>query len=177
MEKKNVILVRHGQSTANRDRDYGKNAKLDPSLSELGINQAQKLIGHIKLNNPDLVLVSPLSRAIETANIIYEGNGPYFITPLHSERWSCPSDEGVTASELSRKHNYVSKWNGFNKLSENWTPTRISDSDWKERRIPDFLNFLKETPEKHIVVVGHGVFFKTICGKHMKNGEIFEMVV
>ncbi len=172
MSTKTVILVRHGQSTANRDHDYGPNAKPDPSLTPLGISQAQELIGNPTLKDPDLVVVSPLSRAVQTAHTIYEGSAPYLITPLHTERWSCRSDEGVSASKLGEKNSYVKEWQGFDDLPEDWTPTRSTDRDWYTTRVPAFIQFLRDRDEEKIVVIGHGGIFGALVGRDMRNCEI-----
>jgi len=63
-----VLFVRHGQSIANA----GDHAALDPELSELGRVQAQELWAQIVSFLPQLVLVSPLSRASETGCIAFE---------------------------------------------------------------------------------------------------------
>jgi broad specificity phosphatase PhoE len=68
-----IILVRHGETEANKDLMKGENIDshcLDTKLSSCGIIQAQEIcnfISNIKLK-PDLVLVSKLSRAYDTAN-------------------------------------------------------------------------------------------------------------
>lgn len=68
-----LVLVRHGQSLANKENIYtGWN---DVPLSELGIYQARKagtLLGKIIEFNPIIIHTSILSRAIQTANLIAE---------------------------------------------------------------------------------------------------------
>ncbi len=68
-----LVLVRHGQSTANQKNIYtGWN---DVPLSELGVEQAieagQKL-AELEDFNPTMIHTSVLTRAIKTANIIAE---------------------------------------------------------------------------------------------------------
>jgi len=58
-----LLIVRHGQTLANRDGLLLGRA--DPPLSDLGREQAQRLAS--TLPTPDLVVTSPLGRAVETA--------------------------------------------------------------------------------------------------------------
>jgi hypothetical protein len=93
---------------------------------------------------------------------------------LHSERWSAPCDEGLPKSKLVQAFPFVAAWEGFNELPENWTPTRESDSRWREERVPHFVAWLRARREKRICVVGHGAYFKELCGAHLKNCEVAE---
>lgn len=72
-----IHLVRHGQATHNKARDdfpsdnvYEDEAYFDAPLTDLGWKQAQFLREHVANTNsikPQLVVCSPLSRAIQTA--------------------------------------------------------------------------------------------------------------
>ena len=77
-------------------------------------------MGHPLLASIDLVVVSPLSRAIQTAALAF-GEEPQLaavvsatqqpgakrrilLTPLHTERWTAPCDEGRPKAELALDH-------------------------------------------------------------------------
>jgi broad specificity phosphatase PhoE len=67
-----VHLIRHGESAHNAFRCTGpaRDPYLwDCELSELGVQQTQTLNAKIKQMNlvPDIIVVSPLTRAIKTA--------------------------------------------------------------------------------------------------------------
>jgi len=65
-----LILVRHGESSGNRDRIYAVSPH-DLPLTELGYRQAQQAAQRIaELFNPQLVVTSAYKRASETARII-----------------------------------------------------------------------------------------------------------
>lgn len=67
-----LVLIRHGESTANRDNIY--TGWSDVPLTPLGIKQAQragKLIAKLGINF-DMVHTSMLKRAIVTANIVLD---------------------------------------------------------------------------------------------------------
>lgn len=64
-----VLLLRHGQSEQNATgRDMP-----DPHLTELGCRQAGAWKGLIGALGAEVVLVSPLRRALQTALLAYEG--------------------------------------------------------------------------------------------------------
>ncbi len=65
-----MILVRHGESSGNRDRIYAVSPH-DLPLTELGYRQAQQAAQRIaELFQPRLVVTSAYKRASETARII-----------------------------------------------------------------------------------------------------------
>ena len=82
-----LILVRHGESTANIARHYAEANNLltidfpereaDVPLSELGKNQSVALGNQFELQTeePTLIISSPYLRAVETARIISETAG------------------------------------------------------------------------------------------------------
>ncbi len=64
----NLYLVRHGESTANEVNRFA--GAIDAPLTDLGRAQADRAGGRWKGGDIDLVYVSPLSRARQTAEII-----------------------------------------------------------------------------------------------------------
>jgi broad specificity phosphatase PhoE len=65
-----MVLVRHGESTANRDRLL--TGRIDPGLTRRGHRQALRAARYIarRIGNVDLVFSSPLQRSLETAGVI-----------------------------------------------------------------------------------------------------------
>ena len=174
--KKCIIFVRHGESYNNiidKKRKY-KYESVDPSLTEKGIKQANLIKNNQLIIDPDLVIVSPLKRAIQTCAIIY-GEKPknrVLISALHTEKWTSIFDQGSTKTDLINDLPFIEKWEGLEYIDEEWGPTEYSDRDWKNNRIPQFLKFISNFSEKKIVVIGHAGFFKEILGYHMKNCDI-----
>ena len=73
MERKTVILVRHGESTANRDRTL--TGRTDPELTPNGVAQAKRAARYIadrldRHTPVDVLYTSPLKRAVRTAELI-----------------------------------------------------------------------------------------------------------
>jgi len=69
------LLVRHGQSLFNVDQVVNGDPALDRGLSELGIEEAERLGGEIAALPVDLAAVSPFPRALQTANIALGSRG------------------------------------------------------------------------------------------------------
>src|SRR5690242_17716658 len=64
-----IILVRHGETEANRARCFGLSE--DIPLTEAGTRQAHELAERLSQRfRPDLLLSSPFQRARETSEII-----------------------------------------------------------------------------------------------------------
>ena len=67
-----IYIVRHGQTNYNVEGRYG--GRIDIPLNKVGIKEAKIVKEKLKNINFDLVFSSPLSRAYNTAKIIYDGN-------------------------------------------------------------------------------------------------------
>jgi len=170
-----VLFVRHGQSLHNADKG---SAGIDPALSDSGLVQSLRLHGLPIFSDCELLVVSPLSRAVQTAAAAF-GEHPgcrTVLTPLHTERCSSTSDQGRSKSDLVQRFPFIESWEGFAELEEEWTPDYSTDKTWRETRVPAFLEWLSEQPEKRIVVVGHGAFFSALLGRYLANCEVAEFV-
>ena len=75
-----LLLLRHGQSEAQRPP---RRDQPDPLLTEIGCEQASAWRDEIRELGADVVLVSPLKRAVQTALLAYEGD--------NTEMYSCLS--------------------------------------------------------------------------------------
>lgn len=156
---------------------------IDPPLNESGIAQAKSLhtdLGgvHGVLRSVEAVIVSPLARAIQTAQGAF-GHGPAFgnctppirthwvVTPLLRERMGAPCDEGRPKSELLAAMPEMADWEGVDDLAEHWWPTGF---EWDlYDRIAELEAYIRSRPESTIALVGHGGLFTRILGYHLKN--------
>lgn len=66
-----ILLTRHGQTEWNLLKKV--QGKADIELNEKGIKQAEETRDSLKNEKIDLILCSPLKRAIQTAEIINQG--------------------------------------------------------------------------------------------------------
>lgn len=170
--------MRHGQGVHNHTQLYDE---VDPRLTELGYFQATALQTHPLLASPDVVVVSPLTRAIQTALAIFEEEVScktrFILLPLMTERWGAPCDEGRPPGALVADFPAIRGWTGFEDLAQNWWPTASTDTNWRSERVPVFRRWLERRPEKHIVCVGHGVLFKALVpDRNWSNCEVVELL-
>jgi probable phosphoglycerate mutase len=94
-----MLLVRHGQSEWNALGRW--QGKADPALTELGRLQAAHAAGRV--GAVDVVVASPLLRALDTARILssHIGVGPVVVEPDLAER-DAGEWEGLTRAEIEQ---------------------------------------------------------------------------
>ena len=156
---------------------------IDPPLNETGLEQAKALYSELggpngPLRSVEAVLVSPLARAIQTAQgafgwgAAHGGCAPpikthWVVTPLLRERMGAPCDEGRPKSELLAAMPELKEWEGMDELAEEWWPTGF---EWDlYPRIAELERLIRARPESTIALVAHGGLFTRILGYHLKN--------
>jgi len=100
-----ILLIRHGQSTFNAHYEAtGQDpGHFDARLTELGHHQAKDAGKRLEGEQVDLVITSPLSRAIQTGlNIFGHRDIPFHITCRHRERVESSGDVGRSPRELKQ---------------------------------------------------------------------------
>jgi len=199
---KTIFLVRHGESSWNKAQSkldlYEMGRQTDHPLSPDGRDQAEalnELIGKeckdSRLMNPDVVYVSPLTRAIQTAviglgKVLSEpGSGHLVLMANAREKQnfggfdSQPMAIGSavikrTLDELvllyQGRKTGEGIVNAFRKLKFDtqevqgrwWNPVAAESDAEVKIRLEEFMAQLKYTPHKTIVVVGHSHFFRAV---------------
>jgi glucosyl-3-phosphoglycerate phosphatase len=66
-----LVLVRHGQTDYNREGRL--QGQVDIPLNAIGVRQAESLGAAVAANPPDVLVSSPLVRAVETARLLAHG--------------------------------------------------------------------------------------------------------
>ena len=122
-EGRKLIIIRHGSTEMNEalasqpwgTKHFKDQLLWDTILSPKGTSQAQKLNQRLKqMLLPDeieLIIASPLTRTLQTAELCLEGfptEIPRIVLPLARERLYLSSDVGVSKSILVEK---FSSWN------------------------------------------------------------------
>jgi broad specificity phosphatase PhoE len=152
-----LYFIRHGESEANVQHvisNYGSHY----GLTERGKQQVQVLANRLKDPPFTTMYSSPVLRAMDTADILYEALGlPYRVTEALRE-YNCGVLEGKSDEESWRlhrqysedwtlRHDYLSKPEG----GENFI-------DIQNRFVP-FIESLKRNDDEDILLVGHGGLF------------------
>ena len=204
--EKTIQWVRHAEGWHNKDARELPNWKADKLgltlkykdalLTPAGEAQAKALNAELRADAsfvpPELIVVSTLSRTIQTAALAFEGlDGdakPYLSTELARER--------IADHECDHRR-------PLSELKATWGPDAVDffgvpedDFLWIERkevepdemnatlcteRARDLLEYLSERPERRIAVVSHWVFLRHLfalypehpaLGENFKNAEM-----
>lgn len=178
---KDVYLIRHGQSTFNM---LFESSGIDPlhfdaPLSSLGNLQVAKVRQAAADLDADLVVASPLTRALQTAIGLFHGTPvPITVSSTHRERLGNSCDVGRAPSVLSEEFPTLR----FDHLEETWWHNGEKDGRGVPvepealfiQRIVEFSRWVSSRPERTVVVVGHGTFFHRLTGRHLENCEIMQ---
>jgi ribonuclease H / adenosylcobalamin/alpha-ribazole phosphatase len=153
----NLILVRHGESSGNRERIFATDPQALP-LTELGYAQARAAAHCISaLFHAKLVVASPFLRAQETARVI----AAVLAAPLQIEPDLYERDVGIYRGQsydsLVAAPDYVADRPWV------WRPDGgESYEDVKARVAPVLDRLAEENPDNDVVVVSHGGVMMTL---------------
>ena len=149
-----IILVRHGETIANKEQLVLGTS--DVPLTELGRDQAKAAAKKISLMDPSptILFSSPYQRAKETAGYIsnYTNLNPIFIDGL--KEMNSGEMEGIKASEMNDKYpDYMKSWRRDHSTARppgGETLGEVHTRAWKS-----ILNIFDEYNESLVVVVAH----------------------
>lgn len=173
-----IYLIRHGQSAFNAAHAPGAPDPMiyDAPLTELGRAQATAARQKAAALGIQLVLCSPLTRAIETARIIFDGIAPITISAGPVERLEHSCDMGRSPSALRAAFPDMV----FDHLPDVWwhigphTAQAVAKEpeEMFHARIAQFRDSLTATNPRPLAIVGHCNTFRSLAGFDMKNCEI-----
>lgn len=198
---KTVAFIRHGEAlhnphlqAAKKETDEAKKAALfaagfaflDPELTPKGRAQAAELRERLVAEGRafDLVVVSPLTRVLQTASIALAGLAPKFLVEPRSTEsalpeWGLPQ-RGRTAAQLRDALPFLAgpEWDlALMDDATLWTEDR--PGEWvhpkpAEERLDDLIAWLGSLPEPRVCVVGHSGVFERILGIFPANCQLIE---
>ncbi|POM69221.1 Phosphoglycerate mutase family [Phytophthora palmivora] len=202
-----VFFVRHAQGSHNvAEQMYGvgrwedefarTDEFLDPDLTPFGVQDTKmkgppSIKAELKQGMPliERVVVSPLSRAIQTAQTFFAKdqvpNQPLLCMENCREVLDCYTfDKRRTLSELKQRFPDVD----FSRIDDEhdvlWSPTHPETEKEIHERAKNFLLELFDAiPERYVVVVSHVCFIQAVCavtmGIHFRpdNCEVVPLVV
>lgn len=172
-----IYFVRHGQSEFNAVFKKGDRDPMifDAPLTELGRRQALKAREEIRDLGIRHVVTSPLSRAIQTAQLIFRDEVPIEVMEGHHELLLHSCDVGRTPQALSKDFPDLS----FDHLEEKWwhheEDVDISPEPEEifKQRISEFVRDLEGMTRRPLAVIGHGNAFNEIIGRKLENCEVY----
>ncbi|MCP4189089.1 MAG: histidine phosphatase family protein [Planctomycetaceae bacterium] len=173
-----IYLIRHGQSEFNAVHKDGDPDPMifDAPLTEMGCLQAKKARQEAMALGVRQVITSPLTRAIQTALIVFDGYAPINVVAGHRELLSHSCDVGRPPSVLQAEFPGLS----FDHLNDTWwhqgppneNGVSVEPRNVFQHRIRQFMLDLDRMSERPLAVVGHGDTFRELAGISMENCEI-----
>lgn len=173
---KELILIRHGQSTANASGVW--QGKLDFPLSDEGREQARCAGKALAGETLGAIYASPLSRAFETAEIIAEESGfEGEIVPLDGliERGGGVFEGSTWAEREQTMPDLIAKFRSVPE-EEGW---KVVGAETDEEILSRFSSSVSEILSRHqagsrIIVVSHGgvmrAFLRDFFGEEVLSG-------
>jgi len=167
---KALFFIRHGQSEANFNKERAKSLQLyrDSPLTDRGRSEGENLSFHPSLKNVELVLSSPLSRALQTACLAFPTNTilalPYLTEISHSKQ-----NDGRNVEELILEFPQVD----YSRVGKNWWKDR---SDLKTVTL-NLISFLLSRQEKCIAIFSHSRLIQLLLGtgrSSVFNAQVWE---
>lgn len=147
-----IYLVRHGEVNHNLYKQYNRE---DEDLNETGIKQAEELREKIENISYDIIISSPLLRAIHTANIINCKNKEIIIDERLKER--DPGSLSGQSIEVTDRQEY---WNYYSKIQYGTSENIVGFFN----RINQFLDELKNKKYEKVLIVAHSGVSKAFYG-------------
>ena len=169
-----IHLFRHAEAAHNSEDDTSIR---DPYLTINGIAQAEQILTTYKfLNQPTLVLVSPLKRALQTALYAFhpifnkrvtklypQEQAPRFLAlPQLQEVSENPCDTGISLSSLKKEYGeyieFSDEWFESDEWFRKQNTTFANENVLLGKRAKSVRDFLNQSPHEEVIVVTHGDF-------------------
>ena len=180
---KNLYLIRHGHSLHNElFHKIGLQAfripiTIDSPLTNEGHLQSIELgQSWTKKNEIDLVLVSPLTRTLETAMNIFGDTDIPMISEEFLREYPIGEDTCNQRSSLTHLKNKYPKVD-FHLTTDGdtlWSSDYRETIDELEQRLDQMVKYLQNRKEKNIAIVGHSSYFGQFKDNHIgykENGD------
>jgi len=167
-----LFVVRHGETDYNIQQRYA--GSTDVPLNNAGIRQAEEIARQLAQTRFDVIVSSPLKRALETAQIIkeYHTETPFIIINEFAER-SVGVYEGITRDEARSRFPELWARQCTSKLDD--APTNGETLRQVDDRITIGMNKIKEKyADKTVLLVCHG-FVSRAINRQINNIPFDEM--
>lgn len=155
--KTQVLLVRHGETEWNVSGKF--QGCTDINLSEEGILQAHYVKERLQ-GDFDCIYVSPLKRALKTAEIITENTEMTPIISKEIREINFGEWEGLTLNQIETSYKKEFKIWRNDEINGNLVGGDLSIKIASIRAIKEILRIVKENTGKRIIIVAHGGIIK-----------------
>lgn len=159
MTETTLIVIRHGETTWNREKRM--QGVTDTQLSDIGRLQAQALGRRLKEHRFAALYSSDLSRALHTAHAIAEHTGREVVVDGRLRERCFGIFEGLTAAEIVSR--YPAEHALFASLDPDYqVPGGECARSFSERCIGALAEIAARHPGEEVVVVSHGLVLDSL---------------
>ena len=175
-----IYLIRHAQSAFNAV--YGPNKPdpmiFDAPITELGETQAKQARREVEKLDIKNVIVSPFTRTLQTAQLIFENRLPLQINAAVREQLVNSCDVGSPPHNLAHDFPHLN----FNHLDECWwhegekdyRGISVEPEEVLMERADRFVDYIKHESIHSTAIVSHGNFIRALTGIKPKNCEVIK---
>ena len=177
-----AMMAEHGSpvediySTDPKLNPFVRDELCDAPLTSLGRDQCLEKRQLANSLNPELIVVSPLHRAVQTAQLTFAdfiGDVRFVAHDLCREELGllyCNKRRPLSESLREFPHVDFSLTSGEEDTL--WQPDERESPLAKSKRIYSFLaDYIQHRPEKEIAVVGHSAYFFNMCNAVLDCGD------
>ena len=154
-----IILIRHGETVLTPFKKFSGDGPLNPELTEIGLDQAEKVAVAVAALNPEVIIASPLRRTTQTAEAIALATS---LPIVFEDAWiECSFGiwDGLSIEEVKEK--YPADYQSWIS-STGFAPPEGESYDNVGLRIDAALNQIAaEYPGQRVVVVTHNGTIKS----------------
>lgn len=165
-----LYFVRHGESVANRLREFSNSGVKHP-LTETGIEQAQRLAQQLSDIPFERLYSSPVLRALQTAQIVAEKRNIHVEVTEALREWNVGIYEGTTDPKGWELHSSVQADWFFHRKPESKMPGGENLIEITKRFVPfidDLIWSYKDT-DRNILCVAHGGLYMAMLPVIFRN--------
>ncbi len=175
-----IYLIRHAQSVFNATYDPNKPDPMifDAPITTLGESQALQARNEINQFDLQNVIVSPFTRTLQTAHLIFGNKLPFQIDATVREQLCNSCDVGSSPRDLARDYPHLD----FDHLDDCWW--HVGEKDHRglpiepheilQERADRFAEFLTRERIQSTAIVTHGNFIRALTGVQPKNCEVIK---
>ena len=178
-----IYLIRHAQSEFNAQYAELKRDPMifDTPLSELGKSQAIAARDEVADLDIARIIVSPLRRTLETADLIFQRSLPIEINADVREQTSHSGDIGSHPDQLTKDWPHLD----FSHLEPHWWHKGEKDHlgipieplEAVEKRAAGFVEFAKQSNLTSTAIVSHGNFIRVLTGIQPENCQVVKLEI
>ena len=175
-----IYLIRHAQSAFNAVYDPKEPDPMifDAPITPLGESQARQLRTEVSQLGILNVIVSPFTRTLQTAHLIFGSRLPFQVNAMVREQLCNSCDVGSPPRELARNYPHLD----FDHLDDCWwhdgekdhRGISVEPHETLQERANGFAELLKREKIHSTAIVTHGNFIRAMAGIQPNNCEVIK---